>query len=276
MKRVALLIGVVSFALSAPFSFGETENCTPITSLPSVIDAQGLYCLTGHLSTAITIGYAITINANNVVIDLNGWKLGGQAAGSGTQAKGIYSAASNITVKNGVVRGFYDGVFLTGRGARVEDLLADQNTHYGIHVEGLGALVKNNQIIDTGGSTTISNMSCWGISVNGPGSLVEGNMVSGLAAIGNGGESGITVWGNADNSVVRGNTVTDDSRPAGTGSSHGIRMSGALSVAVIGNSVTNFDYGVMYDNLADGTYAQNVTVNCDTKYFNGTAGSDND
>ena len=109
----------------------ETINCTPITSLPATIDTQGLHCLTGNLATSQTSGNAIEITANNVTLDLNGWKVGGQGAGAGTQAGGISSAAVNVTVRNGIVRGFSIGISLTGRGAVVRDMLVDQNTQYG-------------------------------------------------------------------------------------------------------------------------------------------------
>ena len=113
LSHVALLAGVAS----APIAQGETVDCTPITTLPATISTQGIYCLTGNLAAPSTFGsgHAITIDANNVTLDLNGWKLGGQAAGAGTLAIGIYSLANNVTVKNGIVRGFYYGVLLGGR-----------------------------------------------------------------------------------------------------------------------------------------------------------------
>jgi hypothetical protein len=97
------------------------SHCTlKITSLPATITAQGIYCLTGNLATSQSSGIAITINANNV------------------------------TIKNGIVRGFYYGINLTGSGAVVQDMLADSNTFIGIDVNGLGALVEHNQIVNTG------------------------------------------------------------------------------------------------------------------------------
>src|SRR6266446_3169384 len=85
----------------------ETINCTPITSVPTTITVQGIYCFTQHLNTAITTGNAIDIQTNNVVLDLNGWKLGGLAAGPDTGATGIRANdRQNITIKNGTVRGF--------------------------------------------------------------------------------------------------------------------------------------------------------------------------
>jgi len=88
----------------------------------------------------MTTGNAITINVNNVVIDLNSRKLGRGSAGAGTLATGIYAyQRKNITIKNGTVRGFYRGIrcmnespFTTSQGHVVEDVRADMNTYIGI------------------------------------------------------------------------------------------------------------------------------------------------
>ena len=73
---VLFLLPLFSDALQA-----ETTECTVINTLPYVINIQGIYCLKGDLATNMTSGNAVTVNTNNVVIDLNGHKLGGQAAG---------------------------------------------------------------------------------------------------------------------------------------------------------------------------------------------------
>ena len=265
-----LVLTVLATAVQA-----ETINCTPITSLPASINTQGLYCLTGNLATSQTSGFAIAINANNVTLDLNGWKLGGQAAGTGTTAYGIYSAAVNVTVKNGIVRGFNVGVYLTGRGAAVQGITADQNTYGGIAVEGPGSIVQGNQVVDTGGSTIGTNVDAIGISIYGFGSLVQNNLVSGLTATGSNGEFGISFFSTATQSTARGNVVSDTAQP--TGGSVGIYMGGTSTVAVSHNIVTNFTYGVDYAGGATGTYSRNTAISCDISYVGtGTAGSGND
>jgi hypothetical protein len=85
LMTLLLLIGFFAHTVRA-----ETLNCTSITSLPATINTQGVFCLTGNLGTNISSGNAIYITANNVTLDLNGWKVGGQAAGTGTDAYGIY------------------------------------------------------------------------------------------------------------------------------------------------------------------------------------------
>ena len=249
----------------------ETINCTPITTLPAVISTQGIYCLTGNLATNITSGNAITITANNVTLDLNGWKLGGQGGGMATQAAGILSGADNVTIKNGIVRGFYYGIYLTGRGGVVQDMLMDQNTHIGIAVFGQGSIVEHNQVVDTGGSTAEPSVTAIGIETAlGSGSLVVNNVVSGLTATGGLDEYGIAMTGL--NSVARDNIVNDDAGPTGGGTSLGIFQYQSDSITV-NNTVSNFAWGIY--NTAAGIYAHNTVNNCTTSYYGGVAGVGN-
>ena len=246
----------------------ETINCTPITSLPATISTQGLYCLTGNLATSQTAGNVILITANNVTLDLNGWKIGGQGAGTGTHSIGIYSGAVNVTVKNGIVRGFYIGIDLAGRGAVVQDMLVDQNTVYGIVATGQGAVIEHNQVVDTGGATYTDNIDAYGIEANGPGSTVSNNVVSGLTATGTGNEWGIYVF--SANSTVRDNVVSDTVQPTGGGTSYGIWQ---YQSNAVNNTVSNFATGI-YTNIS-GIYAHNTVYNCTTNYTGGTAGAGN-
>jgi len=134
----------------------ETTNCTPITSLPFTIAAPGTYCLTGDLSTQISTGNAITINANSVTLDLNGYKLAG-SAGTGTQANGVYATARKyVSVKNGVIRGFLRGVYLASTNSvasLIEDIVAERNYFVSLMTEGFGSVVRRNRIVNGGGTT---------------------------------------------------------------------------------------------------------------------------
>jgi hypothetical protein len=264
-----LSIAFLLFVFSPSPLRAETLNCTPVTSLPATLSTQGIYCLTANLATAQTSGEAITITANNVTLDLNGWKVGGQAAGSGTSAVGIFSSAANVTIKNGIVRGFLQGIYLTGRGAVVRDMLIDQNTYIGIYLNGEGAVAEHNQVVDTGGSTAFTNIDAEGIDA-GPssaGARLSDNTVSGLTATGSGSEYGIT--GSGPNSTVRDNVVNDSARPTGGGTSYGIYQSGIA----VNNTVSNFDIGIYTS--AGGIYAHNTAFNCTASYSGGTAGAGN-
>ena len=212
----------------------ETLNCTPITTLPAIIVVQGIYCFTGHLSTGITSGSAIDIQTNNVVLDLNSFKLGGLFAGAGTTANGIHALdRQNITIKNGTVRGFFKGILLETSGASqghvVEDIRADLNTFVGIEVDGAGNIVRTNQVVATGGSTSFgANADAHGIFVRGTGARV------------------------LNNDVI--NTLKQ-----GAGTATAININGATGAFAVNNRITTADRGIDYNSGATGKYRDNLT-----------------
>ena len=273
MRNTALLAVACLLALSGATASAETQACTTISSIPTTITSPGTYCLKTHLSTWMSSGAAIGIMASDVRLDLNGWTLAGP--GIGTAARGIYvsDVAERVTVENGTVTGFLRGIDAWGPGVRLENLLLDHNTSFGIRVAGTGSLVRANRVISTGGAKADEGSAGLGIYVGGAASLVDGNLVSGLTHRGDAGEIGIYLV-NAHNTVLRNNVVIDDEKPDEKWS-HGISVNGSKSVTVQNNSITNFWYGLGYWG-SDGTYAQNVVVGCDAPYSGGTKGSDND
>src|SRR5689334_1622501 len=113
--RVSTLSAVaVLLACIRPAS-GETVNCTAITSIGTgyTISTGGVYCLTADLSTTQTSGNAITINANHVLLDMNGFKLGGPSNTAGT-GHGIHVNAGifEVVIRNGKVRNFEYGIYV--------------------------------------------------------------------------------------------------------------------------------------------------------------------
>jgi len=248
-KLAASLLVLLAWVLGAVPAQAETVNCTPVTALPAVITVQGVYCFTGDLTTAMTSGAAITINTNNVVLDLNGFKLGGLAAGPGTSAFGIRADdRQNITIKNGTIRGFFQGILLDSGGASqghvVEDIRADQNTAVGIQVHGSGIIVRNNQVVATGGTTTQGpNADAFGIVVSGAGPRV------------------------LNNDVI--NTFKQ-----GTGIARGIDLIGGPGGMAVNNRITGADIGIQFD--GSGKYRDNLTFGVTTPFTGGTdAGNNN-
>ena len=296
--------------LVAQTTRAETTNCTAITSLPAVITTQGVYCFTGHLATAITSGNAIEIQANNVTIDLNGFKLGGLGAGDGTTARGIYAnQRNNIVIRNGIVRGFFLGIylddispFITSQGHLIEDILADRNTYRGLLLEGRGMTVRRNQVVDTGGST--SSGSAIGIRVLGPGNDILNNRISTtVATSGSGGDAYGIMMLAANGSVIQNNRVSDtqaDSAAKGYGiylgssssnlliqnnsvattqgnTTYGIYITASFFVNARENTMVTADFGIYYSaGTASGVYKDNIADNISTSdYTGGTDGGGN-
>ena len=104
---------------------------TPIASLPYVITQPGHYYLTRNLQ--VVSGDGITIDAENVTMDLMGFALTGSgSAGNGVTSDSATTRWSN-TIRNGVVRGWENGVLTPNfvRGT-FEDL---RITHNGVGIE---------------------------------------------------------------------------------------------------------------------------------------------
>lgn len=278
-----------SVQLSAASSSGA---CTPITYVPYIITVEGVYCFTGNIETSMTTGYAIDIQADNVVIDLNGWKLDGLGAGSATEAIGIYATywsagngggtdhPENITIRNGTIRGFYYGIntvqFSLG-GHLIEYIRAVQNTRVGLYIKGQGSVIRHNQVINTGGTTAapFSPGQAFGIWAGGSGIRVLDNDIINTVAESVALGMSITL---ADGAVVQDNRIENVS--SSTETTVGINVSGdneSSSVAlVVGNKITNVDQGINIRYTADGKYRDNLTFNVSTPFTGGTDAGGND
>jgi len=252
-KLAASLLVLLALVLGAAPARAETVTCTAITALPAVITVQGVYCFTNSLATAMTSGFAIDIQTNNVVLDLNGFTLDGLAAGLGTIAFGIQAAdRQNITIKNGTIRGFRQAIVLddfgsgASKGHLVEDIRAEQNTEVGIQVKGSGNIVRNNQVVATGGTTI------FGPDVDAIGFRIEG--------------SGPRVL---NNDVI-------DTVKQGSGTARGIEFVSVPGGLAVNNRITVADRGIDYAFGSTGKYRDNLTFSVTTPFTNGTdAGNNN-
>jgi hypothetical protein len=85
-------------------SLNQVEARTIIDSLPFTISQPGSYYLTSNLEFTAASGDAITVNASNVTIDLNGFTLSSTAVVTGS---GIFIGASvtGVAVTNGAIVG---------------------------------------------------------------------------------------------------------------------------------------------------------------------------
>lgn len=240
MNRVGFCACVAALALFAPWAVGAAEsydNCTGfITSVPATIATQGVWCLKQDLATAITSGVAITVNANNVTIDCNDYKLGNLAAGIGTQTSGIgaYSRL-NTTVRHCNIRGFKEGVVfggLSGGGHLIEDNRFDNNTRMAIGLYGDGSVVRRNRVFDTGQGT--GSIQAFGIYAEGEVDIQE-NLVAGVAveAGSNGFTFGIDVHGYTCR--IHGNSVRGVLKD-GTGASYAIIVDSSLGRSIVTNN----------------------------------------
>ena len=88
-----------------------------ITSLPKVITSPGFYYVTGNL--ACPAGHGITVNSDNVTIDLMGFCLSGNDS-----SYGITGTGSNVEVRNGALTGWDRAIDMWGVQNRIINVRA--------------------------------------------------------------------------------------------------------------------------------------------------------
>jgi len=194
IHRFVGLLAAAGFLVLAPVASQAAQsydNCTGyIDSLPVVISKQGTWCLRGDVSTAMTYGNAVDVQANNVTIDCNDFKLGGLAAGPATVAFGITASnRSNVSIRHCSIRGFNYGIlFNEGGGHVIEDNRFDGNTSVAIALQSDDSTIRRNLIFSTGGS--VSSGYAQGILTNGNVDILD-NTISGVTAHSDGRAVGI-------------------------------------------------------------------------------------
>ena len=190
----ALLAATLALGLSSAARADETLRCNAnITSVPYTITTQGHYCFNRSLSTAQTSGAAITINADFVTLDLNGYRLAGGGS-PGTLATGVLATArKNLVIRNGNIRGFWKGVVIGGKASVVEHLRVDENSANGIAVGGSYHVVRHNEVSDTGGNTTGTQVT--GIYFSGDSLQIVDNSVVNTFDNSSANGDPIAIWG---------------------------------------------------------------------------------
>ena len=169
---------------------------TKITSVPCTITVPGFYYLAQNLTYAPIPGNAITVQADNVTLDLMGFSL----SGVGKTSDGIVLSGirSNVEIRNGTIRGFSGrGVTAsdTGcKGLRIISLRVIDTAATGIHIGGTDHLVVDCSVIGAGDH---------GIYV-GVGSLVKCNLFINNTNYGVKADFGSNVVGNVAASNMRG------------------------------------------------------------------------
>jgi hypothetical protein len=268
--------GSVQASASAP------PTCTPITTLPSVITVEGVYCFTGNLTTSMASGNAIEIQSDNVTIEMNGWKLEGQFNNDTTTAYGIYASSRvAVTVRNGTVKGFLVGIQFTGtefvsyadsRYNLVEHVLATDNTATAISMKGQNNTIRYNRISGTGGSTVVNE--AMGIELTGSYGQVIGNDINATQASGGDAPDGIGIaCYNSQVALIKGNRIF--STRGTLSDSTSIYLSGCYDSLVVGNELLGADRGIW---ISDGSskYRDNLTALITTPYTGGIDAGNND
>ncbi len=192
--------------------------------LPVTITTSGTYRLSSNLTAPDTATGGIVVAANDVTIDLNGFRVVGPIACSGTPttctpaisgggAAGIDAWSynpTNLVVRNGSITGMGTGLLLSYDG-RAEGIKAIQNGDAGIRARAGAAVVNstgtaNGKIGIEGGlidGCSVSRNPQYGLAVQGDGAVVRNVVVQGNTGYGIYLTSGASVIG----ASVSGNDV---------------------------------------------------------------------
>jgi hypothetical protein len=260
--RLVVVAALAAAAVVDARAAESYDSCAgTITAIPATITTQGTWCLKADKAWSLTSGAMITVATNNVTIDCNHFKLGGTGGGDATTAIGIQAIErANITVRNCNIRGFGQGIVVSGAGATVEDNLLDRSRSTGIAVSADGGVVRRNRVIGTGLAATpvtigilaarstdvvdnlvdgVDGATPFGIYVDAPSQgVIDGNRVRGVVATSAG--TGIHVDGGS-RMLVRGNHVLyGTSAGAGPSGSLGIACNDGARVTAIENTTAGW------------------------------------
>ena len=234
------LTGALLLTVGGPV-MADTLRCDRINSVPFVISSPGVYCVDRRLTTAMTSGAAITIAADDVLLDLGGHTLDGAAGGPETLAVGVHGVdRRNVTVRDGTVRGFRSGIRLEATsgaspgGHAVERVRAEANVSVGISVGGSGSVVRQNMVKGTGVGNTDHGGT--GIGASGAGvRVLDNDVVNSLSPGASLPSQAINVAG-ANGAVVEGNRIAL--------ASDGITVDESENVLIVGNRITDTGRGI--------------------------------
>src|SRR5919106_2943676 len=260
-RAVPLAVLLASLALSSALAAGPTGwgigSCREVTACPANLVDPGVYCLSyKYIDFPLLSGALIKISADNVVLDLNGATLDGTPKRNGAFSWGIHSyGRSNITVRNGTLRGFNYGISLTAplgyvntpvpssHSFLVENVRLIENRTAGMEVIGYDSVIRGNYVAHTGGS---------------PDPRVSGH-ACGIIAAGD----GLRI---IDNDVTHTHVNTAHSGGVTTA----IFLSASGYAAVVNNRISDANFGI-YSGVPNwGKYRDNIMINVTTPYTGGT------
>ncbi|HLQ23027.1 MAG TPA: right-handed parallel beta-helix repeat-containing protein [Gemmatimonadales bacterium] len=250
-------VASVLILLAGPAAAAPPGCSFTIDQVPATITAPGTYCLAADLTYAGD-GAAISIDADVVALDLNGFTLAGQT-GPGSQSIGVQSAGvDGVTVRNGVVTGFRQGVLLKGgTGHLVDRVRAEGNSYVGLLALGSSSTIQNCEVVSTGGSTLPGDTIPIAIRVSGDNVLVADNVVTDTFPPPGGEAVGIALDEGTGTQVDRNVIANAMLAPDPT---WGI-WSLVTSVEASDNLIIRYQYGMAFTAPSSGVYASNTFFN---------------
>lgn len=210
LMRPMLAFALLLSATCAPASaLADMTNCTTISALPATISVPGHYCLGTSLTTAASSGFAITVLANNVVLDCNENEITYTGIVGLTAIRG--NARSDVEVRHCRLINFGRGFDFLSNSRRIwiHDNVVTGAKIAGISASGRDNEISSNLVTDTSGPNGIAVEAIAGSTA-----LVSGNTVRTLNGTATA-LSGIRVFG-AGRVILTNNVVRDVGIPTTT------------------------------------------------------------
>jgi hypothetical protein len=256
----------------------RVEAQVSITKVPYTITKSGSYTLYYTTLKYSGTANAITVNADDVVIDLRGRTLQADPAQSlVNQTAGIFAnGRKNITIKNGRIKNFFRGIFLEGspqgdsEGHLVEGMEVIDSMFLGIQVKGNGCVVRRNFInkVGIGGGSTSFMLQRFGIYAGpGAGMTISENRIFNVyrnETFNSYISAGIHLQ-DCYFSQIQGNELTT-SDLSGTRCTYGIDMASGSSNIIARNTLTGQRTGIMISSTLPTVYRDNTVVGSNTAY----------
>lgn len=221
-------------------TLNEVEPRIPIPASTTIADTyviskSGSYYLTGDRLCNST---GISVEANNVTIDLCGFSLTGNNTGSGV----YMTDRINVEIRNGTICNFSYGInddyiFMISNGTstnhRIIGVRVLSNVQFGIQLYGPNHEVRGCTVSNNGTSAAVGS-SVLGISV------INNCMVTGNTVSNNGGSAQANAWvfgiKTGNGCTITGNTVSGNGTSADVGTTvYGIATAGGSTIT--GNTV---------------------------------------
>lgn len=216
---VAILATLLTFATAGTLA-GQPGASGPTLlrqrDVPIVISAPGSYRLSSNLVVTDPSVTAIIVKSDNVTIDLDGFTIHGPHAGPVGAGSGINSdVRSNVSVRNGVVRGFFDPaaacVHLPGSNNRIENVRAENCPQQALFV-GASGVITGCQVSFSGAGisadqgSTITNNTLYSNT-----NMAIFSNIGGLIILGNNcRENNICIRASTSGNRIELNTITEN------------------------------------------------------------------
>lgn len=220
---------------------------TIISSFPATITAPGSYTITQNWDLVLPSGAAISVESDDVEIDLAGFRISNSLAGDTNRAAGVLVQTQNrVTIKNGTIEGMHTGIVLGSHqwttGHLIEQIQIKSCYAAGMLLAGTASIIRNNQIVTPQRSSVISVGGC-----------------SGFMGIGVRESQGL---------LIQGNTIALNDSGEADGTVGMFFAPGCVNVVALNNQISNADLGIVVDRqFASGNYRGNVTSQVSRPYL---------